>query len=121
LNYGSKILNDIGGLINLFEPHCKDRTTLATLKTMLNDRNEWRKAHALFGKIRDKTNRARSRESECQYLFEEICAKTLYNLSDSNAPFDSDSPYWIIPNAISLARRLGISDAECINVVMARP
>jgi hypothetical protein len=55
--------------------------------------------------------------ADCQFLFEEACAKTLYNLSDTNAPFDEDSPYWIVPNALSLARRIGIHEAEVIKIV----
>jgi len=50
-------------------------------------------------------------------LFEEICAKTLYNLSGAPAPFDPDSPYWIVPNAFALARRVGIEPAEILAVV----
>lgn len=50
-----------------------------------------------------------------QYLFEEICAKTLYNLSGQPAPFDADSPYWIIPNAMAFARKLGIEDREVLD------
>ena len=30
---------------------------------------------------------------EAQYLFEEACAKALFNLSYPSAPFDPDSPY----------------------------
>ena len=54
---------------------------------------------------------------EAQYIFEEVCAKTLYNLANAAAPFDADSPYWIVPNAIALARLLNIDDAEVLRVV----
>ena len=40
-------------------------------------------AHALFDRIRQKTlvaERAGESDLAAQYLFEEICAKTLYNL-----------------------------------------
>jgi len=121
LNYGRKILDDIWHLVELFEPHCEDRSTLNTIKEMLGNSDRWPKAHALFSEIRRKSNEASSsgnKQAECQYLFEEICAKTLYNLSRSSAPFDPDSPYWIVPNALSFSRAAGISDEECIQAIM---
>src|SRR6185369_9919351 len=113
MNYGGKVLKDMEGLIQLLAPHCEDRTTIDALKAMLNDHRSWSKAHDLFNKIRDKTlvaERGANRKLGSQYLFEEICAKTLFNLSGSNAPFDPDSPYWIIPNALSFARHVGVAD-----------
>ena len=123
MNYGSKILDDIARLIELLEPRCEDQSTLSPLREMLGDADRWPDAHALCSEIRAKTNQAASagdKLAECQYLFEEICAKTLYNLSHESAPFDPDSPYWIVPNALSFARRAGISDAECIDAIMPR-
>jgi len=120
MNYGSKILDDIANLIRLFEPHCEDRSTLHEIERMLGNQESWSKGHDLFSKIRQKTLKTRNPRIECQYLFEEICAKTLYNLSRSSAPFDPDSPYWIIPNAISFARKIEIADVECLNAVMPK-
>jgi hypothetical protein len=88
---------------------------------MLGEPNRWPDAHDLFRVIRGKNLKATETEdkkAECQYLFEEICAKTLYNMSRSSAPFDPDSPYWILPNALYLSRAIGISDSECIRVIM---
>ena len=122
MNYGDKVLDDIHGLIELFRPHCRDRDTIEEIQRMLGNRDSWSKAHDLFSRIRNKTLRAErtgAQQLACQYLFEEICAKTLYNLSGEPAPFDADSPYWIIPNAISFARCAGIEDQDVINVVAA--
>jgi hypothetical protein len=47
-----------------------------------------------------------------QYRFEEIIAKAHYNFSERETPFDADSPYWITPAALALARKLGLLDAE---------
>jgi len=57
---------------------------------------------------------------ESQALFEEICGKTLYNLSEEPAPFDADSPYWIVPNALHLARKLGVEESEIIRIVACK-
>ena len=56
---------------------------------------------------------------EAQYLFEEACAKTLYNLSGGAAPFDAYVPFSVVPNAFTLARRLGIGDLEIVQAIMA--
>jgi len=122
MNHGEKVLDDMDGLVRLFSPHCNERETLDQLYTMIGDRKSWSKAHDLFDRIRRKTLKAEHGRDDvraCQYLFEEICAKTLYNLSGESAPFDADSPYWVIPNAIAFARRLGLSDADVIKVVAA--
>ena len=121
MNFGIRILDDMLCLIDLFEPHCEDLSTLTKLKDMVGESNRWPQAHGLFQEIRQKNLKAiksENRLAECQYCFEEICAKTLFNMSRSNAPFDPDSPYWIIPNALSFGRAIGISDADCIRVIM---
>jgi hypothetical protein len=122
LNYGAKILNDMDSFLRLFSPHCNDRSSIDELRKMIGNEDLWQNAHDLFRRIRHKTlraNAAGNRSLECQYLFEEVCAQTLYNLSNkpAPAPFDADSPYWIIPNALSLARCVGIPDAEIIRVI----
>jgi hypothetical protein len=122
MNYGEKVLDDMDGLIRLFSPHCADRATLDELHRMIGNQSSWSKAHGLFDRIRVKTleaERGGDGTLACQYLFEEICAKTLSNLSGEPAPFDADSPYWLIPNAIAFARRVGIRDSEVIRVVAA--
>jgi len=122
MNSGGKVVSDMAGLIQLLAPHCEDRGTIDKLSAMVADHRKWTKAHALFDQIRDKTllaERANNRRLTCQYLFEETCAKTLYNLSGSQAPFDADSPYWIIPNAISFARQAGVDDARVLKVIAA--
>jgi hypothetical protein len=55
-----------------------------------------------------------------QYSFEDICAKTLFNLANTDAPFDSDSPYFVIPFALDLARAVGIEDEEVVQIVAPR-
>ncbi len=115
-----KMLNDVKSLIEMFAAGLRDRSTLDELHTMIGDHKTWPKAHALFQRIRQKTLAAEKQGdslAECQYLFEEVCAKTLYNLSGQPAPFDPDSPYWIIPNALSLARRMNIHESEITKIV----
>ena len=94
---------------------------MAKIKDMVWESHTWPKAHALFTDIRRKTlkvEKSGDRRSTCQYLFEEICAKTLFNMSRSSAPFDPDSPYWIVPNALSFGREIGIPDADIVRAIM---
>jgi hypothetical protein len=56
---------------------------------------------------------------EAQYQFEEVCAKTLYNLGRNPAPFDPDVPFRIVPAAFAFARLVNISDAEVVNMIIS--
>ncbi len=115
-----RILRDIQSLIRLFRPHCADEETLERLDQMIEVRRSWPKARSLFEAIRVKTLKAEQRrdaKAEAQYCFEEVCAKTLYNLTMQPAPYDPDTPYWIIPNALSLARELGLSSTDVVAII----
>jgi hypothetical protein len=117
MNNRGSITEDISRLLDLFSSHCTERETLDWLRSAAVDRAKWHKAHGVFGQIRSKSlNAERSGNANlaAQYLFEEICVKTLYNLSGASAPFDSDSPYWVVPNAIAFARCVGIAEADVL-------
>ena len=103
------IIEQIIVLVDFFRKHCRETSTLDELRRMALDREKWPNAHAKFNDIRTKTlkvEQAGHAVLTAQYLFEEILAKTLYNLSYSSAPFDADSPFFIIPNAIALAKAI---------------
>jgi hypothetical protein len=107
-------------LLALFAPHCNDRTTMDSLTRLIPHKGTWQKAYGVFGEIRHKsiaTHRMHNTMLSAQYYFEEACAKTLYNLSGNPAPFDNDSPYWVVPSALLLARELGLSDAMVGDIV----
>lgn len=117
------VASSINEMVSFFIPHCKDASTLNELKAMAADGTTWRKAHDLFDRIRNKTLRAgkaNDRVLQHQYSFEEICAKTLYNLSGHPAPFDDDSPFWVIPIAVAFAQELGVDD-PCSVSSLLRP
>ena len=114
------LTDHLGLLIDLFASRSNDRGTLDELQRMIADRANWKKAHALLGRIREENSKALKRGdafAECQSLFEEACAKTIYNLTREPAPFDPDSPYWIVPRALQFARVLGIEEREIIKIV----
>jgi len=89
----SNMLDEMKRMIEMFAPRSRDRSTLDELHQIIGNCRTWPKAHDLFQRIRDKTLAAASRKDEladCQYMFEEVCAKTLYNLSGESAIPASD-------------------------------
>jgi len=113
------MLKYIKKFIELFARHCSDRSILDELYLMIDDPKTWREAHDLFRRIRQKSIDAKEPNDALdwrQYLFEESCAKAIYNLTDTRMPFDSDAPFWIVPNALRLAKQHGI-EKEVIKIV----
>ena len=114
------MLNRIRQLLEIIGTGVADRETLDELLRVIDDRRRWKEAHDLFSRIRHKTlkaDAANDRRLIAQYVFEEICAKSIYNESGESAPFDSDSPFWVIPLAFSAARQLGIDQGRVLAVV----
>jgi hypothetical protein len=114
-------------MVRFFIPRCADQTTMRELDAMASDDEKWRYAHALFSRIRDKTIRAdeaKDRLLQHQYSFEEICAKTLFNMSghipgkEFPYPFDDDSPFWVIPIAVAFARALDVEDPYSVSSLL---
>src|ERR1044071_4025303 len=115
-----KMLDDILALLRLFHTRVPDAETHAWVSELAADEARWPEAHDVFDRVRRRNLEAIDRKDharECQYCFEEICLKCLYNETATDAPFDSDSPHWIIKCAIDLARAIGISDKEVITIV----
>ncbi|MEJ0001533.1 MAG: hypothetical protein WDO13_21815 [Verrucomicrobiota bacterium] len=116
------LIDQVEALIAVFKPHCKDTETLTELQALLRQEKDWIKAHYLSNRIRTKSINAFKTHNvvaELQYSFEETCAKTLHNLSGSKKPCDADTPYWIIPLALKLARALDIDERQVLDVVMS--
>ena len=112
--------DDIVALLQLFQGHVPDHETNALVLELASNSYNWPDAHDLFDGVR-RLNlaaiKARDRVRECQYCFEEVCLQSLYNETHTDAPFDSDSPHWIIKNAIALARAVKIPVKDVLAVV----
>jgi len=123
MNYRGAITEDMSRLLELFSSSCTERESFDWLKNAVTNRAKWHEAHGVFNDIRRKTlksERTGNGSLAVQYLFEEICAKILYNLSGASAPFDSDSPCWLVPNAIAFARRVGIAEAAVLACIASQ-
>lgn len=123
MNSGN-IIDYIVSLIDFFRNRCSDTAVMEELRRMALDKRSWPQTHALFDRIRVRTLEA-ERAADCklaaQRLFEEVIAKTLYNLSYSSAPFDPDSPFFVIPNAIALATSIGPEATAEIGSLLGLP
>ena len=116
------LLDQVDQLIELFQPMCHDTETMAELRELLPHKEEWLKAHYLSTRIRAKSINAfkgGNVKAEVQYSFEEACAKTLHNLSGLRRPFDADTPYWILPLALKLAKVLGIDPHKVLEIAVS--
>jgi hypothetical protein len=116
------LLDQMDQLVTLFKPLCQDTETLTELHAMLHQEGDWPKAHYLATRIRNKGLMAIKRsdvKAEAQYAFEEVCAQTLHNLSELKQPFGPDTPYWVIPLALKLARVLEIDSKKILDIVVS--
>jgi hypothetical protein len=116
------LVDQLDQLLVFFRPHCRDVETIDELRMLLHEPRDWVKAHYLSTRIRAKAITAVKQgdlKGEMQFSFEETCAKTLHNLTDSKKYFESDTPYWIIPLALKLAKVLEIDEHQIVEIAMS--
>ncbi|WP_292953218.1 MULTISPECIES: hypothetical protein [unclassified Neptuniibacter] len=114
------IIEEIKLLLDLFEAKTPDKDSNRLVWKFCNEKHRWIKAHGLHSTLRDRNMKAikqGDKVKEAQYCFEEVVAKTLFNLTRSSAPFDPDSPYWVIKNALSLANALEIPSEKVVEII----
>ena len=114
------IIEELKSLLDLFESKVPDKDSNRLVWKFCDEKQRWIKAHGLHSTLRDrnlKSIKNGDKISEAQYCFEEVIAKTLFNLTMSSAPFDPDSPYWVIKNALALAKALEIPMDKVIEIV----
>ena len=114
------IIDEIQLLLDLFEERVPDKESNRLVWRFCDEKHRWGDAHGLFTTIRNKNlgaARLGDKIKQQQYCFEEVVAKTLYNLSYTSAPFDPDSPYWVIKNALTLAKALDFPTQEVTDIV----
>jgi len=111
---------DIQNLLDFFEEHVPDKESNRLVAKFAHEKARWYKAKGLFTTIRDRNLRAIKEQNslkEAQYCFEEVCAKTLFNVTKPSAPFDPDSPYWVLKNALKLAQLLNLPAEKISEIV----
>ena len=117
------MISQMLSLVELFAARVEDRSALDELYLMIGDEESWHKAKDLFSRVRRRsldTNRSDLQIiAECN--FEESCAKTLFNLTDTKILFNEDAPYWVVPQALRFARQLGLDEGEITIIVAGAP
>jgi hypothetical protein len=120
VGYEARMQADILAMLELFRGRVPDPETNASVTDLAIDRNRWRLAHDLFDRVRLrnlKTIDSGDRVRQSQYCFEEVCLQSLCNETDTTVPFDSCSPYWVIKNALNLARAIGVPVQDVVAIV----
>lgn len=120
MGYEARMQADILALLELFRGRVPDPETHAWAIDMAADREKWGSGHDLFDRVRTrnlKAIRSRDHVREYQHCFEEVCLQSLYNETCPSDPFDSCSPYWVIKNALVLARSIGVPVQEVVAIV----
>ena len=114
------MIEEIQMFLDLFEEVVPDRESNRLVWSFCDQKHKWINAHSLHSTLRERNLKAIKQSSivkECQYCFEEVIVKTLFNLTKSDAPFDADSPYWIIKNALRLAKALNVPSEKVVEIV----
>lgn len=113
-------IQEIKQMLDFFEDKVPDKASNRLVYKFCNEKHRWQKAYGLHSTIRDRTVKAEKQNNSqklSQYLFEEAIAKMLWNLTRSGAPFDPDAPYWVIKNALCLAKQLDLPTSDIVDIV----
>lgn len=111
MGYEVQMQSEIVALLELFRGRVPDTETHAWTLELAADYGKWKRGHDVFDRVRTRNlaaSASRDRVRQCQYYFEEVCLKTLYNETCPDDPFDACSPYWVIKNALTLAHALRV-------------
>jgi hypothetical protein len=114
--YGRQVGASIAALLRLFRDRVPDSKSNQQVLELTTSRN-WTSAHRVRSQVRDRylrASEANDRIKSAQYLFEESCLETLYNDTCPDDPFDSISPYWVVPNALGLAQALSLPVTDVV-------
>ena len=121
MNYQGRIITVLAEFLRLFADTCDETDILEDLLRFASGpKAMWTQGRRCFEEARSRIRRARREKDALRMIqcdFEEMCAKTLYNLSGGTAPYDCDSPFWIVPNALALAKALGIGEESIIVIL----
>lgn len=111
----------IAELLRLFRDRVPDSDSAVKVAELAAAPDRWSAAHAVFDEVR---RRLCSSENDVprgrQYSFEELCCKSLYNATGTDAPFDASSPFFVAPAAFRLAEALGVPSESVIKVLNPR-
>ena len=101
----------IVGLLRLFAGRLPDAETNAHVFKLAETPTRWSAGHAVFDEVRRRrlaASKAKDEKRECQYCFEESCCQAMYNATEPADSFDPSSAFFVVAEALGLARVVGI-------------
>jgi hypothetical protein len=110
----------IARLLELFRDRVPDTESFARVFELATTSERWSAAHAVFDEIRHRLLAARDQPYGCQYAFEELCCKSMYNAASPDDPFDPSSPFFVAGAAFELAQRVGVSIDTVVSALTPR-
>jgi hypothetical protein len=99
------------GLLNVFAARVPDAESHSHVAELAAKPSRWSAAHATFDEIRARSLEANGPADairRAQYAFEESCCQAMYNAADPPDPFDPGSAFFVVPQALGLARLLAL-------------
>ena len=109
----------IAGLLRAFVARVPDAESNARVLELAETPGRWSAGHAVFDELRGRllaASRAGDEARECQYALEESCCQAMYNANSPPDPFDPGSAFFVAPQALVLARVVGVPIAEVVAV-----
>ena len=110
--YERQMGGQIVALLRLFEGRVPDAESHACVMALAANSSRWSAGHAVFDEVRRRLLAAMDRGDKnktCQYAFEESCCQAVYNAIESPDPFDPSSAFFVVGQALGLARLVGVS------------
>jgi hypothetical protein len=121
--YERQMSGIIAGLLRLFAGHVPDPESNARVAELASTPDRWSAGHAVFDEVRRRLLAATKAGGESrgwQYHFEESCCQAMYNAVRPPDPFDPGSAFFVAPQALGLARGVGVP-VEAVAAVLAPP
>ena len=107
----------IAEILRVFAGRMPDAESHACVIELVSTPARWSAGHVVFDEVRRRLLAAAQVQDttrEWQYHFEESCCQAAYNASDPDDPFDPGSAFFIFPQAIGLARCIGVPVAAIV-------
>jgi hypothetical protein len=107
-------------LLRVFSGRVPDADSYAQLVELAATPARWSAGHAVFDEVRRRLledMEVKDRAREWQHHFEESCCQAMYNATDATDPFDTSSAFFVAPQALGLARILGVPIEEVVAVL----
>jgi hypothetical protein len=107
----------IAGLLRVFAGRVPDAESNSRVAELAATPGRWSAGHAVFDEVRRRllaASKSKDNAREWQRHFEESCCQAMYNAVNPRDPFDPGSAFFVVPQALGLARVVGVSVAEVV-------